>query len=231
MNISVIIPTLNEAEVIGELIIFIVSNSNGFVGEVIVVDGNSADNTIEIAAQAGAKVLLSNKRSRAAQMNKGAQESIFDLLYFVHADVKLDKEFAKDIMEAIESGYDAGCYRYQFDSPRRILKVNAYFTRFNRIMCRGGDQTLFIRKNIFNSLRGFNEGYVIMEDYDLIQRIQKKFNFYIIPKNILVSARKYETNSWIRVQCANLTVFIMYFLRRPPEKMAWWYKRILDYRQ
>lgn len=230
MKISVIIPTLNESEVIGGLVRFILSNSNDFVGEVIVVDCNSTDNTMEVAARAGAKVLISNKRSRAAQMNIGAREAIFDLLYFVHSDVKLVKDFAIDVTKAIESGYDAGCYRYQFDSPRRILKANAYFTRFNRIMCRGGDQTLFIRKSIFNSLHGFNEDYVIMEDYDLIQRIQKKFNFYIIPKNILVSARKYETNSWIRVQFANLTVFIMYFLRRPPVKMALWYKKILDYR-
>lgn len=227
MQISVIIPTFNEESNIGQLVRFILKHH---VGEVIVVDGDSSDSTREIATEAGARVLSCQLRSRAAQMNYGAAAATGDVLYFVHADVKLVDTFVEDIKEAVHSGYDAGCYRYKFDSKRTILKINSYFTRFNRIMCRGGDQTLFIRKSVFESLGRFNERFVIMEDYDLIQRIQRKFKFKIIPKDILVSDRKYHNNSWLRVQLANLTIFVMYLLGVSPNKMARSYKKLLDYR-
>lgn len=230
MKISVIIPTLNEQENIGSLVQHLLANGKNNVAEVIVVDGESTDNTIAIASSCGAKVIRTKKVSRAAQMNLGAEEASGDILYFVHADVKLIPTFAEDILQAIQEDYIAGCYRYQFDSPKRILKINAHFTRFNRLFCRGGDQTLFILKDLFKALHGYDEYFVVMEDYDLIRRIQKKYAFKIIPKNILVSARKYDSNSWLRVQLANLIVFIMYILNTSPKKMQNLYKKMLNYR-
>lgn len=230
MRLSVIIPTFNEEKNIGSLVNFVFLHGQDAVGEVIVVDGYSNDNTLSTAKKAGATTFLSTQRSRATQMNLGAKHAKYDILYFIHADIKLVSSFVNDIVEALKSGYDAGCYRFQFDSPRRILKANSYFTRFNGIMCRGGDQTLFIRKEIFHALNGYDEYFVIMEDYDLLQRIQKKYAFRIIPKNIIVSSRKYDTNSWIKVQVANFTVFLMYFFKRPPVQMASFYKKMLNYR-
>jgi rSAM/selenodomain-associated transferase 2 len=230
MKISVIIPTFQEAENIAQLVTFLKTNGGNALEEVIVADAGSSDNTINQAESAGAKTVSVNKRSRAAQMNAGAHIAQGELLYFVHADVKLLTTFSEDILHAVKAGYTAGCYRYQFDSNSKILRANAYFTRFNRIMCRGGDQTLFITKQAFESLGGFNERFVIMEDYDLIERIQKTYRFYIIPKSIRVSARKYLTNSWFRVQVANLTIFILYFLKADPSRMARLYKRLLNYR-
>ena len=230
MQISVIIPTFNEDQNIGQLVEFILIHGQDSVAEVIVVDGNSTDSTVEVAAKARARVLHCATKSRAAQMNLGAGEATGDILYFVHADVKLVDSFVNDIKDALTSGFDAGCYRYQFDSKKSILKINAYFTRFNRIMCRGGDQTLFIKRDVFEELGRFDERFVIMEDYDFIQKIQKRYKFRIIPKSILVSDRKYHSNSWLRVQLANLTIFIMYLSGVPPQKMARYYKKLLDYR-
>jgi len=133
-------------------------------------------------------------------------------------------------VRAIGEGYPSGCYRYVFDSDNVMLKVNGYCTRFDRLMCRGGDQTLFITASAFKMLQGYNEHFTIMEDYDFLIRLRKKYRFKIIPKNIVVSARKYETNSWLRVQFANLIVFSMFFLGKHPETMRAVYKRLLKYR-
>ncbi len=230
MKISVIIPTWNESENIGSLVTFVRRHGENLVREVIVVDGLSDDDTLSIAEQAGAVAMPCTVRSRAAQMNLGAKHAQGEILYFIHADVKLVSSFALDILAAVELGFQSGCYRYIFDSDNPMLKVNGYFTKFDRIMCRGGDQTLFVTKAAFNTLQGFDEYFTIMEDYDFLIRLKRKYRFKIIPKNIVVSARKYKTNSWLRVQLANLTVFMMFFMGKHPETMRAMYKRLLKYR-
>jgi len=230
MTISVIIPTFNEAENIARLVTSIKDLRRNEIIETLVVDAASSDATCSLAEQAGATVITTIQKSRACQMNIGAQQAKGEILYFVHADVKLLPSFVDDITRTVVDGYVSGCYRYVFDSKRFLLKVNAYFTRFDAIMCRGGDQTLFIQKKVFQSLGGFNELYTIMEDYDFLIRLRKNYTFKIIPKYIVVSARKYEANSWLRVQIANLSVFVMFFFRRSPHEMKQIYKILLTYR-
>jgi rSAM/selenodomain-associated transferase 2 len=230
MKISVIIPTVNEASLIFSLVESVLATGGIAVMEVIVVDGGSTDGTVTEAKKAGAIVLNCCKSSRASQMNLGAKNATGDVLYFLHADVKIPTSFVTDILKAYDEGYEAGCYRFKFDSSKIMLKFNSYCTRFNGIMCRGGDQTLFITKTLFLKLGGFNEYYTIMEDYDLIQRIREHGKFKIIPENVLVSARKYEKNSWLRVQSANFIVFMMYFLKKHPSQMKKAYRKMLNYR-
>ena len=230
MKISVIIPTLNESETISELIQFIKTNGGSSVAEIIVVDADSKDNTTQVALNMGARVLHSVVASRASQMNQGSRAATGDILYFIHADVRLVNSFATDIIQAIDEGFEAGCYRYAFNSSSKLLSMTSFFTRFNALMCRGGDQTLFISKKLFTALKGFDEYYIIMEDYDIIRRIRTRSQFKVIPKRILVSARKYETNSWLRVQSANFTAFMMFYLRQHPSLIKSAYKRMLRYR-
>ena len=230
MRISAIIPTLNEEANISDLVKSILRYGGPNIAEVIVADGGSTDNTVVCAKGAGATVLVCDQHSRACQLNTGAKHASAEIFYFVHADVKPAETFVDDILQANSEGYEAGCYRYKFDSSKPLLKINSYFTRFKSIMCRGGDQTLFVTGDLFWRLGGFNEYFTIMEDYDLIQRICKHARFKVIPKNILVSARKYEHNSWIQVQLANFIVFMMYFLRYNPSRMKHVYGRLLHYR-
>lgn len=230
MQISVIIPTLNEAENIAWLVPFLFENQSGSTLEVIVVDAQSTDDTATIASSLGAKVLQSSQKCRAAQMNLGAQAAKGDVLYFVHADTKPLASYVSDIEASLAQGYDAGCYRYQFDSDRLILKINAFFTRFDRIYFRGGDQTLYVKREVFEALQGFDEYYTIMEDYDFLIRLRANYRFHIMQKSILVSARKYDTNSWLRVQLANLKAFRMFFAKKHPDEIRATYKQMLDYR-
>lgn len=227
MKISVIIPTLNEEKCIGALVEFIRHHGADTIAEVIVSDASSNDHTAESARAAGAIVVKNSYRSRAIQMNAGAALASGDILYFIHADVKLIPSYANDIIEAVKNGYQAGCYRYVFDSHSLMLRINGYCTRFAGIMCRGGDQTIFVTRPAFEDVKGFNTFYSIMEDYDFIIRLRRNYRFRIIPKNITVSARKYETNSWLRVQLANLSVFMMFFLGQSPDKMKAFYSRVL----
>ncbi len=229
-SISIIIPTLNEAENIGQIINYLQQNADASLLEIIVVDAQSSDNTEGVARGHGATVIQSPKRSRAVQMNAGAAAAKGAILYFVHADCYPPTSYLSDIAEAINAGFPMGCYRYKFNSKAILLKINAFFNRFEPLICRGGDETLFIERAIFNQLNGFDERFCIMEEYDFIRRARQQFKFKIIPKYAVVSARKYETNSWWRVQRANAKVFSMFRKGVAPEEMAAAYKRMLNYR-
>jgi rSAM/selenodomain-associated transferase 2 len=229
MDISIIIPTYNEEEHIGPLVAHLWLNSQGLVREIVVIDGGSQDNTLNLAAQAGAQAYLSPRKGRAAQMNLGASMVQGAVLYFVHADSFPPATYVQDILEAIQAGYPLGCFRFRFNSNKLLLKINSYCTRFDRIMCRGGDQTLFLLRTVYDDLEGYKDDYLIMEEYDLILRARKKYPFRIIPKDVMVSARKYDHNGYFRVNLANLTVFMMFFAGFPQLKMVNTYKRMIQH--
>lgn len=212
MLISVIIPTLNEEKHIGTLLEFLTNHAQKDQFEVIVVDGKSDDNTAAITKSFDVPLYFADPCSRAIQLNSGAEQANGDILYFVHADVQLVPSFVDDIIKSVSEGKESGCYRFKFDQPSNpLLHINGFFTRFPFKWCRGGDQTLFITKEAFGKINGFDERFVIMEDYDLLDRIeQKNIAFQIIPKSVKVSARKYEENSYLKVQLANLKAMKMY---------------------
>ncbi len=228
--ISIIIPVLNEADNLRELLPFFQRIQNEHAIELIIVDGGSTDNTENLVSSFGFQYLRSPSQGRACQMNFGASFAKGDILYFVHADTRIPIDFYNDIISSLDEEFDAGCYAYKFDSPSILLKINSWFTKFDGLLSGGGDQTLFITKSVYEVLGGFNEYFCIMEDFDLIRRIRKKHKFKVIPKHILVSARKYETNSWLRVQLVNLLVFVLFFLKTPPSKLKYMYSKLLDYR-
>ena len=230
MVISVIIPVCDEAKNIACLVENLRRHAPADAVEVLVADARSTDGTADVARQAGATVLLSPTPGRAAQMNYGARHATGDILYFIHADVGIHPDYVATIRAAVAQGHGAGCYRFRFDSSHPLLRINSFGTRFEGIMSRGGDQTLFITKALFEQLDGFDERFVIMEDFDIIQRIRRVAKFLIVPQDVVVSARKYETNGWLRVQLANLTAFAMFFLKVAPTRIARTYKGLLNYR-
>lgn len=229
MHLSVIIPTLNEEENIEKLLIHLKGCTIPVSYELIVADGMSKDSTCEKALEQGAKVVHCKKMCRAHQMNEGVKVAKGKLLYFIHADARPPKDFYLHISSALEEGFDLGCFRFKFDSKRFLLALNSYFTRFDRIMCRGGDQTLFIKKQMFNELGGYREDYRIMEEYEFILRARANYKFKIIPQDVMVSARKYEENSYLRVNFANFVIFTLFKWGASQEKMIKAYRNLLKH--
>ena len=228
-NISIIIPTLNEEKFIGETIRFLRRHGNAQLFEIIVVDGGSSDNTINFAKNEGAVVLSSPQKGRALQMNLGAQHSQQEILYFMHADTIPPETYIADIINALSNGVKMGCFRYKFDSPRLILRFNAFFTRFSFLFCQGGDKTFFISRDIFFEMGGYDSEHIIMEEYDFLRRAKRSgYELAVLPCTCTVSARKYENNSWIRVQIANLVVYNLWvWSMAKPQKLQFLYKYLL----
>ncbi len=226
-QISVIIPTLNEAGHIARLIHRL--RETKIPIEIIVADAGSTDTTLEIAANLGAKCLNIHEKSRPKQLNEGAAKATASLLYFVHADTLPPKGYAEKIMGAVENGASFGSFRFKFDNNKGMLRINSYFTRFPFMLFRGGDQSLFIRHSFFESIGGYDTDHVVMEDYDIIRRAKKKNNFTLLDDDILVSARKYEENSYVRVNWANGIIFTLYYLGVKPDKLLVLYHKLIKH--
>lgn len=229
MNITIIIPTLNEGKNVHRLLQHLNNCNRRNLVEIIVVDAKSIDGTLSVAKEFGAKVIKSDIASRAHQMNLGAKAAKGALLYFVHADAIPPGSYVKDILNAVEKGSHFGCYRFKFESKNPLLAINSFFTRFPFLWCRGGDQTLFIRKDIFQKEGGYDENYIIMEDFELIKRLWKKYRFIIIPKSVLVSARKYKHNGYFQVTLANLKVVRMFNKGQAPAQLKKTYHELIKH--
>ena len=229
-KLSIIIPVLNEAAYLDNLLRHILKiSSKENIEEIIVVDGGSTDNSLEIAARFKSVILLESVKGRAKQLNFGAKNSKGNILYFLHADSFPPVGFDKKIIEEIHKN-NVGCFRLKFENPNHfLLKISQWFTRFNFQLFRGGDQSLFITKNNFDLLKGFNEEYTIYEDVEFINRIYKRYNFKIIKDYVVTSERKFKKNGIWKLHFNFLIIHIKNWLGASPEDLYNYYlKHIKD---
>lgn len=228
MKISIIIPTYNEEAHIVDLLRYLENQAPSESDlELLVVDGHSTDRTVEKVRQAGFTCRVSPSKGRAVQMNFGVEHTSGELLYFVHADTRPPESYATDIRQAVQNGYESGCYRFSFNSEALMLKINSWFTRFDVLICRGGDQSLFITRSVFEEMKGF-KNYRIMEDFELIRRLRRRETFTILPKSVRVSARKYKENHYLKVNLVNLVVFTMFIFGASQRTMVHAYTKLID---
>jgi rSAM/selenodomain-associated transferase 2 len=209
--LSIIIPVLNEAQTLPYLLKELNSMLAGSIkSEILVCDGQSTDATAIIAAKSGARVIHCPQRGRAAQMNEGAKHARGDILYFLHADTLPPPGFCRHIEHALEKGAEAGCFRLTFDDPSPVLRFYSWFTRFGSQLIRFGDQSLFVRRDVWHSTGGFRNELMVMEDYDLASRLIKQHRFVVLPEPVVTSARKYHENGLIRLQLIFTMVWLLY---------------------
>ncbi len=224
---SIIIPTYNEAGQIEKTINTMHAAKGKHEVEIIVVDGGSIDDTINIAEQCGATAVKSARKGRAAQMNIGASIAKYEILYFLHADSIPPNNFTTQILSAYKEGVNSGCFRLAFEYDHWFLKVNAWFTRFNVNAVRFGDQSLFVSKDIFQKSGGFREDLLIMEDQEIIHRIKKFGKFNVLKDVIQTSARKYLDNGVYRMQIIFYSIWGLYYLGYSQEKLSQLHRKLI----
>ena len=227
-RLSIIIPTYNERENINPLIQRLVAKQNNI--EIIVVDSAlTSDKTLDSITYDEVIKINSDKSSRSEQMHLATQKASADLFYFVHADTRPPDNYLDLIEASIAEGNEFGLFSYRFDSSSRLLAINSRFTKKEGPFTGGGDQSFFIDRETYFSANGFDTSLPIMEDFDLYWRLKKRgVSGMIIPHDVIVSARKYERNSYLKVQLVNLATLIGFKWGRDPSKLKAFYTRMLD---
>lgn len=216
MNVTAVIPTLNEEARIGATIDAALAAR---VAEVIVADGGSTDETVRIARGRGARV-ITGERMRARQLNRGAEAASHEAIVFLHADTFLPHGAAKAIVEALESGADFGGFRVEFIEGGPRLAYVAFMINARTRLTRApwGDQAQFVRRSAFP---GYPE-MPIMEDYALAMRMRDRAA--ILPLKVRTSGRRFLAKGVIRTSIVNWTIITAYHLGVSPERLARWYR-------
>jgi hypothetical protein cdiviTM7_00105 len=205
MKISVIIPCRNEAGVIDHLLESLTIQTKK-PDEIIVVDSASTDNTVECAEAYSSKLPLkiikvSEKGSSKAR-NSGASEAAGDMLVFIDADTILPKYFIQSFENRVnEKHFQAGSFTQKMNSDNLAIRAGAHFmSGYMRLMQYTpwpiGFGCLYITKEAFNAVDGFDESLYIMEDYDIILQAKRAgYKIGIIKMGCLASDRRYRNNS------------------------------------
>lgn len=229
-KISIIIPVLNEAEHIKNLLNHLIENASAeHIAEFIFVDGGSSDGTFEEILsfrpdgfQVDIKLINSDK-GRAKQMNAGAKEAKGSILYFLHADSFPPKNFDKLIINEITKDNKAGCFRMQFNSNHWWLKLAGWLTALPFRACRGGDQSQFITRELFDTLGGYDETFTIYEDNDLIKKLYALKEFVVIQKWLTTSARCYKKHGVWKTQYHFWRIHLKNKLGASPSELKTYY--------
>jgi rSAM/selenodomain-associated transferase 2/rSAM/selenodomain-associated transferase 1 len=222
ISLSIIIPTLNEADAIRETIAGIHQRRGT---EIIVVDGGSEDGTAEIAESLGVKVLRSSP-PKAAQMNAGAAKADGNVLLFLHADTRLPENFGQCVLAAAaQEGFCAGAFSLGISSPKTGLRLIEKFANWRSrfLQLPYGDQALFVSRILFNEIGAYPE-YPIMEDFELIRRLKRKGKITVLPQCVQTSPRRWLKLGIFKTWLLNQLIIVGYYLGVSPRRLAQWYR-------
>ena len=221
-QISVIIPTLNERSALPKAL----DSAVGTKGvEVIVSDGGSQDGTVEIAKEAGCRIVTTS-RGRAQQMNLGAETSQGEFLVFLHADTRLPLGFQDTVPSLLEdSAVAAGAFRLRIDGAKGLLRLieSGANRRSRHLQMPYGDQAIFIRAELFRKVGGY-PNLPIMEDFELIRKLRRRGRISLASSSVTTSARRWAALGPVRTTLVNQIVVLAYLAGVEPSQLASWYR-------
>ncbi len=216
--LTVVIPTLNESAIIADAVSTV--KASWPAAGVVVADGCSSDDTVKLAAAEGATTVSVSTRSRGAQLNEGAQISDSEWILFLHADTRLTPEavLAADAYMNREDG-SLAMFRIEFKDPTWMLRSSSWWTRFDSVFTRFGDQGILIRRSFFRELGGFKV-WPLFEDVDLVRRARARNRIEVLRASVVTSSRRFRRYGPVRQQLRNGFLLIRFLLGADPHRLA-----------
>ncbi len=211
--ISIVVPALNEERALPATLARVFEQAGEF--EVIVVDGGSDDATRGIARGHPGVRLVEAPRGRARQMNAGARVARGEWLLFLHADTLLPRDGLAHVA-ALPEDIASGCFEQRFSGDDWQL---ALVSRLHNFRCRRtwvmyGDQAMFVRRRVFESLGGFPD-VDHLEDVIFSERLARLARPTLVPAEVVTDSRKFMKMGVFRSLGRCLAILLCYELRLP----------------
>ena len=217
MQLSIIIPTLDEAEAVVALLQQLQSlRARGH--EVILADGGSKDDTVALAEPLVDRVLVT-PAGRARQMNAGAAVANGQMLWFVHADSRIPQRADEHILQS--AGPVWGRFNVHLSGDRMLLRV---VERLMNLRSRitgiaTGDQGIFVSRVLFERIGGYAD-LPLMEDIDLSKRLKHEQTPVCLHNTLTTSSRRWEQKGIVRTILLMWTLRLAWFLGVPAARLA-----------
>jgi len=222
--ITVIIPMYHEEAVIAQTLERLLQQEGSY--EILVVDGGSQDQSVALARSYAS--VFSSLKGRAIQMNRGALEAKGEILLFLHADSWLEQGSLIEIEKTMKNKeVVGGCLTQKIEAQHpfyRILEASGTF-RARGLRLFYGDQAIFIRKEIFDKLKGYPP-MPLFEDLALSRRLKREGKTVILSKRVFTSARRWENKGMLRGSLRNMILLFLYGLGIAPQTLARFYSDV-----
>ena len=246
-SISIIIPTLNEAQTLDHTLRQ-VALLNPAPIDVFIADGGSTDQTLALAQQWQVRLptlqlLHCGKACRASQMNLAVQQATGDILCFLHADTSLPNDALAVIQTTLaNTQVVAGGFVSIMRGPMRtrwltsfhnfiksyyaplLFRPHLFFFRGARLLF--GDQAIFCRRAQFLACGGYTDDLPIMEEADLLLKLIRFGRVRQVNRIVESSDRRVEKWGFWRANALFLTIGFLWGIGYPPEKLKRWYADI-----
>ena len=225
MQVSIIVPVFNEALLIRPFLSNLRERTPG--AEIIVVDGASTDGTERLAQGFSDRVIQTEARSRATQMNAGAKAASGDVFWFLHADGAVPKESLDEIARIMRSPkVCGGFFRIRLPATPVVYRLTDSFAHYAGLVLRMrcGDHGMFCRRTAFVETGGFPD-VPLMEDVEFFRRLRHCGRIVHSNKRIAVSPRRYEIVGPARLTLAYGMIATLYEFGVPFERLAQVYQR------
>jgi len=220
--ISIVIPVMNESAHLAQTLTTVYAATEV---EVIVVDGGSEDDTVQIAKAFGATVIQSEP-GRAIQMNAGAAIATTPNLLFLHADTCLPIGYDCLIHETLaQPGVVAGAFNLAISGSQSGLRLVERGVKWRSYWLHMpyGDQGIFLKAEVFHSLSGF-PNLPIMEDFVLVRQLNRLGKVAIADATVFTSDRRWQTLGIFKTTFVNQLIILGYFIGIPPATLSQWYR-------
>ncbi len=216
-SLSVVIPAFNEGPRLAATLV----NVRRVLpdAEIIVAPADSSDGTAAIALATGAR-LAPSERGRGRQCHAGALAAGGGLLLFLHADTLLPAN-AGEVIDRHFARPEVGIatFRLAFDSAGPLLRFYAWWTRWDSVFTRFGDQGIVVRRNFYQQLGGFPP-WRLFEDVELLRRARLSTRVWSLPACVTTSARRFSRGGGVRQQLRNGWLLARFLLGASPDRLA-----------
>lgn len=226
-ELSVVVPTLNEADWVGPTL----RRARSVLGEgadIVVADGGSVDETREIAAREAR--VVESPAGRGRQLNRGLRATGGRVVLFLHADTRLEPGARDAILGAVGEGAELGCHRFGVHPEpeglgRWWLLERAVNLRTRLFRTATGDQAIFATRSLLRRVPGGFPDQPLFEDVAFVGRARRAgARIRVLPVTARTSRRRWESSGFFTTVLLHWALRLGYALRIPPRRLAEWYR-------